>query len=198
MKDAETAAAALLGLLCLFLIVAIVIFVFYLLTLQKALSRVAPRNRLMEPGLVWLSLIPIFDLIWRFFIATWVPDSLRNEFQDRGRDDGSDYGKRIGLARAIIGVLYFFVNLVGYGPSRDPAMGIIFLPLGLISLALFIIFWVRIAGYSRELAALPYNFERVPDYVGHDDRELDPRGPSSDAIRPADPGTIRPEDRDRC
>src|SRR3989442_14505671 len=109
MKDDAAAATAVLGLACLILIIGIVIGVFHLLTLQKGLSRVAPRNRLMEPGLVWLSLIPIFNLIWSFFIATWVPDSLRNEFQDRGRDDGSDYGKRIGLARAIIGVLYFFV-----------------------------------------------------------------------------------------
>jgi len=74
-QDAAAAAAvALLGILCLILIVAIVIAIFYLLTLQKALSRVSPRNRLMEPGMVWLSLIPLFNIIWAFFIATRIPD----------------------------------------------------------------------------------------------------------------------------
>ena len=56
-------------------------------------------------------------------------------------------------------------------------------PLGLISLILFIIFWVRIAGYSKKLAGLPYDYEGT-----HEDRYDGLRGPSSDAIRPADPG----------
>src|SRR5262249_23624412 len=82
-----------LGMFCLivgaFLVVALVIAIFYLLTLHRALDKVSPRNRLMEPGMVWLSLIPCFNIIWAFFVATRVPDSLRNEFQERGRDDGS-------------------------------------------------------------------------------------------------------------
>jgi hypothetical protein len=189
-QDAAAAAAVLLGMLCLFLIVAIVIAVFYLLTLQKALSRVAPWNRLMEPGLVWLSLIPIFNLIWSFFIATRIPDSLRNEFRHRNLDDGSDYGKGVGLAHAIIGVLSFALDMVSR-LSRQPVV-MITAPLGLISLILFIIFWVRIAGYSKKLAGLPYDYEGASP-----DRYDAPRGPSSDAIRPADPGAFRPEDRDR-
>jgi len=93
------------GFLCFVLIAVLVVAVFYLLTLQKALSRVARHNRLMEPGLVWLSLIPLVGLVWSFFIATRIPDSLRNEFRERGMDDLSDYGKRIGLANAILGVV---------------------------------------------------------------------------------------------
>lgn len=189
-KDAAAAAAVLLGMLCLFLIVAIIIAVFYLLTLQKALSRVAPWNRLMEPGLVWLSLIPLFNLIWSFFIATRIPDSLRNEFRHRRLDDGSDYGKGIGLANAIIGVLSFALNMVSR-LSRQPVV-IITAPLGLISLILFIIFWVRIAGYSKKLAGLPYDYEGA-----REDRYDASREPSSEAIRPADPGMFRPEDPDR-
>ena len=190
MKDeAAAAAVALLGIACVILIIGIAIAVCYLLTLQKALSRVAPWNRLMEPGLVWLSLIPIFHLIWSFFIATRVPDSLRNEFRHRGLDDGSDYGKGVGLANAIIGVLSLALNLVSR-LSRQPVV-MITGPLGLISIILFIIFWVRIAGYSKKLAGLPYDYEGA-----HEDRYDAPRGPSSEAIRPADPGAIRPEDHD--
>src|SRR5262245_60241126 len=113
MRREEVAAAA-AGLLCAFgvvLIIALVITTFFLLTLYRALSRVSPRNRLMEPGLVWLSLIPLFNLIWTFFIATRVPDSLRNEFRARGRDDGSDYGKGVGLAYAILSVATIPLNV---------------------------------------------------------------------------------------
>jgi hypothetical protein len=189
-RNAASIDAAVLGLLCLFLILGIVIAIFYLLTLQKALSRVAPWNRLMEPGLVWLSLIPIFNLIWSFFIATRIPDSLRNEFRQRDLDDGSDYGKGVGLANAIIGVLSFALNMVSR-LSRQPVV-MITAPLGLISLILFIIFWVRIAGYSKKLAGLPYDYEGA-----REDRDDAPREPPSDAIRPADPGAYRPDDRDR-
>jgi hypothetical protein len=188
--EAAAAAVALLGILCMILIIGIAIAICYLLTLQKALSRVAPWNRLMEPGLVWLSLIPIFNLIWSFFIATRVPDSLRNEFRSRDLDDGSDYGKGIGLANAIIGVVSFALNMMSR-LSRQPVV-MITGPLGLISLILFIIFWVRIAGYSKKLAGLPYDYEGA-----REDRYDSPPGPSSDAIRPADPGAIRPDDRDR-
>src|SRR5438105_3737061 len=83
-------------------VAAVVIAIFY--SLHKALSRVAPRNRLMEPGEVWLGLIPFFNIIWSFFMATRIPDSLRNEFRDQGRDDGSGYGRGWGLASAILGV----------------------------------------------------------------------------------------------
>jgi len=197
-QDAAAAAVtAVLGLLCLVLIVVIVIAVFYLLTLQKALSRVSPRHRLMEPGMVWLSLIPFFNIIWSFFIATRIPDSLRNEFRARGQDDGSDYGKSIGLAKAILGVISYPLNVLSRS-TKEPALVGIMGILGVVSLVLFIIFWVKIAGYSSRLATLSYYADQDLDYDGSDDdRDGGPRGPSSEAIRPADPCMFRPDDPDR-
>jgi hypothetical protein len=202
--NAAAVDTAVLGLVCLLLIVAILIAVFYLLTLQKALSRVSRRNRLMEPGMVWLSLIPLFNIVWNFFIVTRIPDSLRNEFRDRGQDDGSDYGKGIGLTNAIIGVasipLSVMRNVSEAAKQLELTMVFALIEgvLGLVSLVLFIIFWVRIAGYSKQLAALPSYSDDGPEYnSGDDDRDRSPGGPSSDAIRPADPGIFRPEDRDR-
>src|SRR5262249_25557732 len=149
-----------------------------------------PWNRLMEPGLVWLSFIPIFNIIWNFFIATRVPDSLRNEFRNRGQDDGSDYGKAIGLTNAVLSVvstsLRLFLNQARL--VKKPTIKIIFGPiqiaLVLVSLVLFIFFWVRIAGYTKKLAGLPYDYEGPQE-----DRYNPPRGPSPAAIRPADPGS---------
>src|SRR5882672_7270022 len=158
-------ALVIFGFLCFALIVALAVAVFYLLTLQKALSRVARHNRLLEPGLVWLSLIPLIGLVWSFFIATRVPDSLRKEFRERGMDDFTDYGKRIGLANAVLGVvLSAAAVLLSIAPSVW--WGFVVIPAGLISLALFIIFWVRIAGYSREIGTSP----RQQDHVENGNR----------------------------
>jgi hypothetical protein len=185
----EAFAAGFVGFLCLILVVALVIAILYLLTLHKALSRVSPRNRLMEPGLVWLSLIPFFYIVWAFFIATRIPDSLRNEFRDRGRDDSSDYGKGIGLASAILTAVSVPVNAFA---RVTPAFGIILVPVGLASLVLFILFWVKIAGYSNQLARLEY-YDDDDDYDRDEDDYVKRRRrrPPPDAIRPDDPGRFQ-------
>jgi hypothetical protein len=187
---------ALLIFLCVIgviLAIALAIGISYLLTLQTALSRVAPRNRLMEPGMVWLSLIPCFNIVWAFFIASRVPGSLRNEFMDRGRDDGGDYGQSMAMTVAVLNVVSFPISLAGQVPQMKTAASLINGFLSLMSLVLFIMFWVKIYGYSKQLAA---------DDGWRPDRRFDdfdddyPRGgstppPSSDAFREGDPGQYR-------
>jgi hypothetical protein len=176
------------------LLVVLVIGICYLLTLQKALERVAPRNRLMEPWQVWLMLIPCFNLIWAFFIATKLPDSLRNEFRDRGRDDGGDYGKSIAMTRAVLGAVGVVLNGVSRGgPELAQVGGCVGLIIGLVDLVLFIVFWVKIANYSSQLATDDYgggDVRRAFDRYGADDRDYPPRGPST-------PDTYRPDDDPR-
>jgi uncharacterized membrane protein len=184
-----------LGLLCCASVVGIVVHVFFLLTLQKALFRVSPWNRLLEPALVWLAFIPIFNIVWNFYLATRIPDSLRNEFRERGRDDGSDYGKSVGLAYAILVLVLAPLNIIRQF-SRIEGMTCISGPILLAGLVVFIIFWVKIAGYSGRLTA-PFHREDGPDYGRGDfpdDNYPEPRpqGPPSDAIRPEDPGHYGP------
>ena len=45
------------------LLVFVVIAVLFLLTQQNTLKAVKPENRLMQPGLVWLQLIPLLGQI---------------------------------------------------------------------------------------------------------------------------------------
>ena len=161
-----------LALLCLGLMVGIGIQVLYLRTLQKALNRVSVTNRLIEPRMLWFALIPLVHTIWNFLIPTWIPDSLRNEFIDRGEDDGTDYGKGIGFAFAICQVLLLPFSL---GIVPDPTLQrIIRLPLGLVCLVLLIQFWVKIAVYSNRLTIPPNN-----------------------TIRTVDPRTVRPQDMEK-
>lgn len=193
---------ALAGTLCVIvggvLAVVLVIAIFFLLTLQKALSRVSPRNRLMEPGMVWLMLIPCFNIIWQFFIVIRVPGSLRNEFRDRNRDDGSDYGKGIGLAYAVLNLVGSCAGNSQRGQPPEFAMTAsgISLVLSIIGLILFIAFWVKIASYSKQLAeddSGPRDWERKFD--DDDDDGFGRRGPGAgspglppDAIKEGDAG----------
>jgi hypothetical protein len=83
----------------------------FLIALGRALRRVGPENRRMEPGMVWLNLIPIFNLVWVTVTVERVAESLRNEFRERGMDGPDEhYGRRTGLtvlALLASGVLFY-------------------------------------------------------------------------------------------
>lgn len=112
--------------------------IFYLLTLQNALNKCTPASRAMEPTMVWLSLIPFFSLIWNFFVVLWVAKSLGNEYARRGIPSPEPTpGQTIGLAMCICACCGII-----------PILGIL---AGLASLALWIVYWVKIAEYSRNL-----------------------------------------------
>jgi hypothetical protein len=126
-------------------IISIVVGIFYCLTLQKALNRCSPQNRAMSPGLVWLFLIPVFNLVWHFFIVLNMAKSLHAEFLYRGIVEEPNPGQGIGLAACILHVV-----------SNIPYLG----GLAFIGfLVCWIIYWIKIAGYSGKIA-LPY---RAPE-----------------------------------
>jgi hypothetical protein len=133
--DQTHAVAALFALLPLVFIVFAILLVpmiFYLLTLQKALNRCSPECRAMNPGLVWLMLIPLFNIVWQFFIVMNMAKSLAAEFQKRGIAEDPSPGQTLGLVMCI-------GNLI-CGP---------------VGLICWIIYWVKIAGYSSKIAAPP-------------------------------------------
>lgn len=135
------------------LAVGLAIQIFFLLTLSKALHECDERSRTMEPVHVWFNLIPCFNLIWIFFTVTRVPESIGNEFRARRMRGDGDFGKSVGLTYAIMVLL-----------SNIPYIGGIF---GIVALVCFIMFWVKIAGFGRQLR------EDMAD------REYD-RGPADD------------------
>jgi hypothetical protein len=144
------------------LVVALVIAIFFFLTLSKALSRCHPRNRTMEPGMVWLNFIPLFNIVWQFITVNRVSESLSNEFYDRGWDrQGEDYGKGVGMT-------YCIMNLLGW----IPYCGMLF---GIVGLVCLIIYWVKIANYSGQLVAHRDDYDDRDD-DRYDDRD-DSRGP---------------------
>lgn len=119
-------------------ILGILPMIFYLLTLQNTLHEVRFENRKMQPGQVWLTLIPLFGIIWQFVVVNNIADSLKSEFQQRNLKIGEDKpGHSIGLTFCILACC-----------SIIPFLGI------LTSIAAFIcwiIYWVKISNYKTEL-----------------------------------------------
>ena len=131
-------AGLLLGMLIVFAI-CLIPAIFYLLTLQKALNRCSPENRAMAPGLVWLLLIPLVNLVWHFFVVLNMSKSLGAEFQKRGMAEEPKPGQTIGLVMCIVGCCCLI-----------PCLNILCVPGFLVC---WILYWVKIAGFSKKLAA---------------------------------------------
>lgn len=118
----------------LFLIPAIL----YLLTLQNALNKCAPVSRAMEPGMVWLMLIPFVNMVWHFFVVMNIARSLAAEYARRGiPSPEAEPGQTIGLAMCICACCGII-----------PILGIL---AGLACFVLWIMYWMKIAEYSKVL-----------------------------------------------
>lgn len=115
--------------------------IFFLLTLQKALTRCAPESRTMAPGQVWLMLIPLFNIVWQFILVSRVASSLGNEFRRRNIPAEAEPGKSLGLAFAILALT-----------SIIPVLGVL---TGIAAFVCWIVYWVKIANYSAQLMLMP-------------------------------------------
>jgi hypothetical protein len=92
----------------------------------------------MQPEMVWLSLIPLFGLVWQFIIVNNVADSLRAEFAMRNINVGEERpGIGIGLAYCIL-----------YCCCIVPFLGFFTAIAGFIC---WIIYWVKIGDFKMRL-----------------------------------------------
>ncbi len=149
----------------------IVVAVFSLMTLQTALSRCSRQNRSLSPGLVWLSLIPIFGLAWLFVVVLAEGRSLGAEFHARGVAAPARPDQSLGLtmAVALVAANVFFAGALvlsywarAYGDVtynraanwqfETEALGII---LGLAGLVLLIAYGVNVHRSSSRLLSGP-------------------------------------------
>ncbi|MCC6288214.1 MAG: hypothetical protein IT249_10050 [Chitinophagaceae bacterium] len=119
--------------------------IFFLLTLQKTLHAVSPGNRLMQPGHVWLLLIPVFNIIWIFITVARIADSIKNECSRLSiptTESRPTYG--IGLVMSILWICGFI-----------PVIGMIASLAGVIC---WIIYWVKVNDYKNIIITNRDNF----------------------------------------
>jgi hypothetical protein len=110
----------------------------YIAFLGTVLNKCSPSSRTMSPGSVWYLLVPFVGIFWNFFVVSALANSLGNEFRLRGiPTTDSKPGKSVGIAMAVCVACMIipFVNALAILPW----------------LILWIVYWVKIADYSRRL-----------------------------------------------
>ncbi|TNF46819.1 MAG: hypothetical protein EP305_09910 [Bacteroidetes bacterium] len=141
-RDLEFAfGAAMVGFVLIVLAISLTIAILYLMNLQNLMKEVNQKNRQVEPGNVWLMLIPLFNIIYPFILYPKICDSVKAEFEFRGKPETGDYGRALGITMPILG-------LVGFVPFLGTFAG-------LANLVIFIIFWVKMAEYKNKLRNMP-------------------------------------------
>ena len=126
------------GLLIFVVVVAITVLIVWLI--YSAQKVIPPQHRRIEPGMIWLLLIPLFNLVWNFFVFLRVPESYQSYFASIGRHDVGDCGRNLGLWYAICVIC-----------SIIPVIGMI---AGLASLVLLILFLVKITGLKKQVGTV--------------------------------------------
>jgi cobalamin synthase len=133
----------------------IIAVVFYILTLSRALSKCSVERRTIQPGTLWILLVPLVNLVWDFIVVLGMVKSLGNEFRARNAHDVEpEPGKSIGIAMAVCAVC-----------AVIPIVGII---AGIAYLVLWIFYWMKMADFSRKLdtSSATGGLPLIPGIVG--------------------------------
>lgn len=112
--------------------------IFYLFSMQKALSAVPGEHRPISPGLVWLSLIPIFYYLWDIVLVAVTGKALADELGRRGLSAGeASPGIGFGVAYCLLG-FFNWIPFIGFFT-------------GLATLVCWIVYWSRISATTRRV-----------------------------------------------
>ena len=130
------------GLIIIFVLLGLAIglvpMIFYLLQIQKLLNACTPESRQMEPGMVWLNLIPLFSLGWMIYTVIKIRDTLKIEFPARNLEtDDPQFSFPVGLAYGICAAC-----------SIIPFIGT-FTAIG--ALVCWILYWIKMHKYTAIL-----------------------------------------------
>lgn len=128
----------------LFLLTYAGLVIAYLLTLQNTLKAICPANRKIEPGLVWLSLIPVFNFVWNFILAKKIAFSLEKEFTDLGEKMDGRPLYNFGIFTSVMYIVTLIAKQITYG-------GVILIVAGLV---VWIMYWNKIAEYKKALITI--------------------------------------------
>lgn len=168
------------------LVVSIVPYIFFLLTLQNTVRLVNPVNQHMKPGQVWLMFIPVFNFLWVFWMIAGVADSVEDELRARGMPAPLHRpGYSVGLGYAICLCVSFVLRFIPY-------MNMIALFAGVVGIVLWVIYWVQIYNWQNVLKNYSTNYVAMQDpelekkqasYTNQQQQFYQPQTPQ----QPADP-----------
>lgn len=116
--------------------------ILYILTLTKILNKCSAASRGLDPGMLWLLLVPFVNIVWHFFVVLGMTKTLASEFRIRNIPImDQTLGNSIGIAMCICGACLII-----------PFAGFVAWP---VKIVLWIIYWTKIAACSRLLDQVP-------------------------------------------
>lgn len=127
-------------LLLAILLAVVVPAIFFLITLQNTLKVIEPENRTMQPGKVWLLLIPLFNYVWMFLVVKAIADGLKNQFETYGVYGHEKPTYTVGIALCISSAC-----------GLIPMLGTI---LSIPVTVLWINYWIKVNRKRKELQVL--------------------------------------------
>jgi hypothetical protein len=107
----------------------------------------------MEPSMVWLIFIPVFNFIWQFIIVSKLSESIAEQYRNTGNDTPEfrpTYG--VGMIASTTWALSFAISIL------NSNLTILKIIQGILSMAAFIswiVYWIKVANYKKRLQALP-------------------------------------------
>lgn len=122
--------------------------VFYLLTLQRTLKEISTENRKMPPEQVWLSIIPVFGIVWQFFIVSRLSDSLALELAKRNvyaEERRPAYNIGIAYCILISAVIIPYINILA-------SLG---------GLVCWVLYWLKVNDYRMLLRENPGEYIEI-------------------------------------
>lgn len=115
------------------------------LLLSNALASIPQQFRQIEPGMVWLLLIPCFSVIWNFFVYPKVARSFRACLEAGGDQSQGDCGEALSWWYSGVAVAGAVLGLI-------PCVGLLF---ALAPFVLMIVLLVKFNGLKERVRALP-------------------------------------------
>lgn len=159
-------------------VIMVIIAVLFLVSLQNTIKAAAPENRMMNPGLVWIQLIPFVGAVYSFIVAGKVADTIAAEYKSKGQMlPVARPTYSLGMTFAVFSVILYVLNIysrlkfdpvdpsvmtqeemIAYS-TRPDVLGffMIVMVLSIVWLIIFIIYWVKTSGYKNKMKTLPDN-----------------------------------------
>jgi len=147
----------------------------FLFTQQRTLSAIRPEYRELKAGMVWLQLIPVFNLYWMFVVVTRIADSISKELvalQDDSILGLPDFDAvtavshrptyKIGMAYCSIFLIFpvtvILGNIIGHWAPEivERVWPAVWRIAALAAITCWIVYWVQLAQYKRKLQGLQF------------------------------------------
>lgn len=156
-------------------LIGLTVLIIYLLNLRNTIAAASAPNQQMNPNLVWLLLIPYFGSFWYLYVVNKLSQTIAAEYKSKGQPLPTakpTYG--VGMTYAILSIIstiYGLFNMQdtmerykamfsGQMPSQDPSAGMAGGLMGIVGLAmiiLWIVYWVQTSSYKNKMRMLPDN-----------------------------------------